>query len=356
MPDRLLSLYLRNFRNYKEVEIVFSPEINFIQGDNAQGKTNLLEAIYLLSTGRSFRTTHLSELIYAGESFFYLQAHFIKDGLTQRLTLSFDGTVKKMEYNNTSYSHFTNLLGLLPTVLLAPEDSHLITGSPGERRRFLDIHLGQIDPLYVYHLNRYAKALKQRNCLLKQRKLDGIKSWEQILLGASLYIHKKRSELIETLKEPTSQAMRWISQDQDSIELTYMPSLAQDYEKLRAKELSLGLTLAGPHRDDMLILINNKDSKAFSSQGQKRCAVIALRLGEWAHFHQINDSPPLLSIDDFGVHLDDRRNDLLLSRLSHFGQVFITSPYPIEQTAYFSIKIESGNVRALNSPLDLFQN
>ena len=155
----LISLYLRNFRNYEEAEVHFSQQVNFIHGDNAQGKTNLLDAIYLLSTGKSFRTVHLSELIREGASFFYLQAHFIKDTITQTVTLSFDGLTRKMEYNNTCYNHFTNLLGLLPTVLLAPEDMELITAGPGIRRRFLDIHIGQLDPLYIYHLGRYAKAL-----------------------------------------------------------------------------------------------------------------------------------------------------------------------------------------------------
>lgn len=344
MADHLLSLYLRNFRNYEEAEVSFSPQINFIQGENAQGKTNLLEALYLLSTGKSFRTTHLSEVIRTGASFFYLQAHFLKDGISQTVTLSFDGTVKKMEYNNTSYPHFTNLLGLLPTVLLAPEDVQLVIGSPGERRRFLDIHLGQIDPLYVYHLGRYAKALKQRNCLLKQRSLQGIESWEHILIQSSIYIHKKRQELIESLKVPTAQTMQWISRGQDTLDLTYIPSLTHDYAPLRAKELAFGITLSGPHRDDILLLINQKDAKAFSSQGQKRCAVIALRLGEWAHFNEINANPPLLSIDDFGVHLDDIRNELLLSRLSQFGQVFVTSPYELDTSKHFSLRVDKGEI------------
>lgn len=344
MSDHLLSLYLHNFRNYEEAEVSFSPQINFIQGENAQGKTNLLEALYLLSTGKSFRTSHLSEIVREGASFFYLQAHFVKDGIPQTVTLSFDGSIKKMEYNNTSYSNFTNLLGLLPTVLLAPEDVELVIGSPSERRRFLDIHLGQIDPLYVYHLGRYAKALKQRNCLLKQQSLQGIESWEEILLQSSSYIHKKRAELIESLKAPTAETMQWISRNQDTLDLTYLPSLTDNYQQSRAKELILGITLSGPHRDDVMILINQKDAKAFSSQGQKRCAVIALRLGQWAHFNRVNATPPLLSIDDFGVHLDDIRNDLLLSRLTQFGQVFVTSPYKLEKEKYFSLHVEKGEI------------
>ena len=353
MSDRLSSLYLRNFRNYEEAEVIFNDKINFIQGDNAQGKTNLLEAIYLLSTGRSFRTAHLSDLILKGQSFFYLQAHFIKDEIPQTVTLSFDGTVKKMEYNNTVYAHFTNLLGLLPTVLVAPEDIELIVGSPGERRRFLDIHLGQIDPLYVYHLNRYTKALKQRNYLLKHKKLEGIESWETLLIHSSLYIQSKRAQLIEALRDLADHTMKSISETEDSLALTYLPSTTESYQKLRSKELILGVTLAGPHRDDILIQINGQDAKAFSSQGQKRSAVIALRLGEWANFNQINSQPPLLSIDDFGVHLDDKRNDKLLSGLPQFGQVFVTSPYPSHQKDFFSLKVQKGTVLQLDSAISL---
>jgi DNA replication and repair protein RecF len=344
MRDQLISLYLRNFRNYEEADVSFSSHINFIHGDNAQGKTNLLEAIYLLSTGKSFRTIHLSELIGEGTSFFYLHAHFIKDLIPQTVSLSFDGLTKKMNYNNTSYNHFTNLLGLLPTVLLAPEDIELITASPGVRRRFLDIHIGQIDPLYIYHLGRYAKALKQRNCLLKQRRAEGIESWEYILLQSASYIQKKRSELIDSLRIPSRETMAWISQDKDTLELSYLPSLVHDYQKLRPKELAFGLTLAGAHRDDLQILINGKDSKIYASQGQKRSAVIALRLAEWAHFQHVNETPPLLGIDDFGVHLDDRRNDLLLSQLPQFGQVFVTSPHLLKTGSYSSFQVEKGSI------------
>ncbi len=129
-------LYLRHFRNYSEAEVLFTPEVNLIRGNNAQGKTNLLEALYLLGTGRSFRTPHLKEMIQNDASFFFVEAEFLKDGISQHIRLSFDGEVKKLDYNNTSYVHFSNLLGLLPIVLLAPEDVLLITGAPADAANF----------------------------------------------------------------------------------------------------------------------------------------------------------------------------------------------------------------------------
>ena len=151
----LKTLYLRNFRNYEEATTTFNSRLNFIWGDNAEGKTNLLEAIYLLSTGRSFRTQHLSELIRTGESFFYLEGECIEQGISQTIKLSFDGKNKRLQLNASTHSSFNPLLGTLPLILHAPTDSELIAGSPLYRRRFLNFHLAQSDPLYVHHLSRF---------------------------------------------------------------------------------------------------------------------------------------------------------------------------------------------------------
>src|SRR5579885_1832498 len=159
----IVSLVLRNFRNYREAHVQFSPGVNLIHGRNAEGKTNLLEALYFLSTGRSFRTSRLDELILKGERFFFLEAVFIKDGIEQTLKVSFDGTSRHLQLNATVYRGFLHLLGLLPHILYTPEDTDLIRGGPNERRRFLDLHLAQIDPLYVHHWLRYNRAMKQRN-------------------------------------------------------------------------------------------------------------------------------------------------------------------------------------------------
>ena len=301
-------LYLHNFRNYREETFTFSPGINLIRGDNAQGKTNLLEALFLVGTGRSFRTPHLKELIHKEAPFFFIEAQFSKEGIQQKVRLSFDGDVKKLETNHTSYSHFNPLLGQLPIVLLAPEDVLLITGSPADRRRFLDLHLAQSDPLYVYHITRYHKAVKHRNFLLRQKKEEGLEPWETLMVTAATYIKQKRSRLIEDLKEDLQKGMLALSNDKDLVEIRYQPSFTDNYLKHRAKELHIGATLLGPHRDDLEILINGLPASSYASQGQLRLAVAALRLAQWKHLASEHRIAPLFCIDDFGFQLRIHQN------------------------------------------------
>lgn len=357
----LKSLYLRNFRNYKEQTIVFGPKANLIQGGNAQGKTNLLEAIYLLSFGRSFRTAHLTDLIRHEQSFFFLEGHFIKDGITQILKVSFDGKSKKMQYNNSDYNGFSNLLGLLPSVLYAPEDVSIVTGAPSERRRFIDLHIAQFDPLYVHHLMRYLKAMKQRNHLLRQKSDSAIEAWENIMASSASYLIQKRIESIDSLNTPILQCMQELSEGADFLEISYQPCIAldpsnpklaeffqQQFMKYRAREMHLGSTLIGPHRDDLQILINHKPAKLFSSEGQKRCCAAGIRLAEWSRLHQIIGSLPLMGIDDFGIHLDSKRSHFLQEKVKKLGQTFLTSPAfmqesdPISETN--TLIIESGQL------------
>lgn len=335
-------LYLRNFRNYQEETLAFSPEINLIRGANAQGKTNLLEALFLVGTGRSFRTSYLKELIHQEAPFFFVEAQFKKDGIEQTVRLSFDGEIKKLEMNHTSYSHFNPLLGLLPIVLLAPEDVRLISGTPSDRRRFLDLHLAQSDPLYVFHLTRYHKAIKHRNFLLRQKKEEGLEPWETLMVTAATYIREQRCRLIEEIQGDLQQAMLQLSKDKDHIEIHYQPSFTDHYTKHRSRELFLGSTLLGPHRDDLEILINSLPASGYASQGQLRSAVAALRLAEWKHLSKRHHLPPLFCIDDFGVHLDEIRREALLSHLSSFGQVFLTSPVFLENRPYHTLQIQSG--------------
>lgn len=340
----LQKLILRNFRNYEEAALEFSPKVNLLRGENAQGKTNLLEAIFFISTGRSFRTSHLPELIREGGGLFYVEAQFYKEGVLQTTRLSFDGQNKRLMYGSTTYAHFTQLLGLLPTVLLAPEDIEIVVGPPQIRRRFLDLHLAQVDPLYVFHLARYYKAMKQRNALLRRRTLDGIESFEALMAAAAAYLHKKRAEFISQLQEPIRQAMSHLSDAKDYLQIHYHPSTVSDFAKYRTKELDIGSTLHGPHRDDFSIEVNGKEAKSFASQGQKRCAITALKIGEWDHFYANLHSPPLFSIDDFGVHLDKRRSQLLLNHVSSLGQVFLTSPYEVDSPAHQTFQVIAGKV------------
>jgi DNA replication and repair protein RecF len=335
-------LFLRNFRNYAEVEVVFSPSVNWIQGDNGQGKTNLLEAIHLLSTGRSFRTHTLSDLIRFGETFFYLEAEFYKEGVTQTLKVYYDEQTRKVQYNQTLYPTLNSLLGIVPSVLLSPADLSLVSGNPAERRRFIDLHIAQIDPLYVHHLGRYFKAMKQRNCLLRAQSEATIQAWEQMMAQSASYVIHKRKQMTYALQAPSSYWMDILSRQQDSIQIQYQSSLPvpsqdsatalhlqQTWQKMRSKEMQIGTTLSGPHRDDLEISLSEKPAKTFSSEGQKRSCISSLRFAQWGQMAEVLGHPPILGIDDFGIQLDKERQVQLKAHLSNFKQVFLTSPFPL---------------------------
>ncbi|MGR3973115.1 MAG: DNA replication and repair protein RecF [Candidatus Rhabdochlamydia sp.] len=340
-------IYLRHFRNYEEEVITFSPHTNLIWGNNAQGKTSLLEAIFLASMGRSFRTPHLKDLIRDESSFFFIEIQFEKDNISQVMKLSFDGVQKRLEINNSSYTYFNPVLGILPIVLLAPEDVQIICGSPADRRRFLDLHLAQKDPLYVFHLTRYHRALKHRNTLLKQGKTEGLFPFEQLMLTAASYLQEKREEFLNDLAPLLQSSIQALSHHQDYTELCYRPSQVKDYTKYQARDLHLKSTSLGPHRDDFTLLINQKPAIAFASQGQIRSAVASLRLAEWKLLSSYHQLPALFCIDDFGVHLDQQRREALLSHLTSSGQIFLTSPFFLEQQGYHSLPIHEGKLSLL---------
>ena len=326
---------MRHFRNYEEASVSFAPRINVISGDNGQGKTNLLEAISLVSTGRSFRTQHLSELIQEGRTFFYLEAEIVRDGVSQSVKISFDGQSRRLQLNANSFATFHPLLGTLPSVLSAPDDIHLVAGSPAERRRFLNLHLAQSDPLYVHHLSRFWRAMKQRNCLLRAKTTEAIECWENEMAQSAAYLSQARRQLIEELKEPLSAQSLRLSLDADSVEVRFHPTYAppqyvQQLQKMRARVKELGLTLNGPHRDDLSFWIGAKPARTFASEGQKRTAVSALRLAEWERLQSRIGEAPLMAIDDFGGSLDPSRQKHLADFLQTMGQVFLTTPTPSE--------------------------
>ncbi len=319
----LKSLYLRNFRNYTEAQIHFGPRINVISGANAQGKTNLLEAIYLLSCGRSFRTAHLSELIQKGKSAFYLEAVIIKNDLPETLRLYFDGKTRKFQYNSTIYNTFNSLLGVMPSILHAPSDIDLISSAPTMRRRFLNIHLAQHNPLYVHHLLRYHKAMKQRNFLLKERQTDGIECWEEEMASSADYIMHQRREMLQDIqKKLRAFASTFDYLEEIEIE-TYSTFSSKEaflleLQKGRKRELLYGSTLIGPHREDFQILLNKFPAKSFASEGQKESCSFSLRLAEWERLCEKTELAVLMSIDDFAVHLDDKRSEIFQQSLQSF--------------------------------------
>jgi DNA replication and repair protein RecF len=331
---KIKKLYLHQFRNHQKREFEFSAGINWIEGNNALGKTNLIEALYLLSTGRSFRTPQIGQLIQENEPFFFLEAHFEKDRVDQVLKVSFDGEVKKVQFNVHTHSHFAPLIGLLPHILYAPEDCALISGMPAYRRKFLDLHLSQLDTLYLHHLARFHRALRQRNALLKQKSEAVIDPWEYQMAQSASFLMRKRKEFIEELGGPLEEKMLALSSQKDRLTISYLPSLSFDcpkqieehWRRNRAKELLFGSTLTGPHRDDLTFLIDHLPAKSHASVGQKHSIIAALRLCQWKHLYAHTGYAPLFSIDDFGAHLDPKRQKAFEAELLRLGQVFLTSP------------------------------
>lgn len=333
------SLYLRNFRCYEEAFASFGPNVNLIVGENASGKTSLLEAIYFLSTGRSFRTTHLTDLIAHGASFFYLEASFLKDGVQQSLKVFFDGKARKLQLNQKSYSSFIPLLGAAPTILFAPEHLSIVSGPPAERRNFLDLHIAQTDPLYLHHLLRYSKALRHRNTLLRQKSDETLSTWEAMMSSSASYLIPKRMAIVSELEQLATQHMRTFSDDHETLEMAYQSTLSlpkaeeeiishfcAQFKKMRHREMALGNTLIGPHRDDLILTIAQQPARIFSSEGQKCCCLASLRFAEWERLQKCIHSPPVMSIDDFGMHLDMKRLDKLQGQLQALSQVFLTAP------------------------------
>lgn len=342
-------LKLQNFRNYKCCTFVFSPGVNVLWGKNGEGKTNVLEAIHLLSTGRSFRTHRLQEMIREGETFFTLEAHFTKESVGHTLKLSFDGQTRTLLYNQTPHAHFSDLLGIVPSVLLCPDDLAFVSGAPAERRRFLDLALSQIDPLYFFYLMRYTKAMRQRNALLRGQNDETLNAWEQVMAPSAHYLIAKRIAFAAALERPASDWMRLFSES-ETLALLYAPShgaapLLEQWHRMRPKEMRYGTTLIGPHRDDLAILLSQRNAKQFSSEGQKRSVLTSLRFAQWQQMHERLGSPPLLAIDDFGIQLDPARQEVLCSQLSRFGQVFLSTPHPLPAlSAYRSFHIQDASI------------
>lgn len=337
----LKALYLHNFRLYEDALFEFSPKINVIRGPNARGKTSLLEAVYFLMTGRSFRTAQTSELIRHGTAFFQLEACFVKHGIEQKLRVSYNGKERKVTYNSTPCASSLNLLGLLQGVVIHPDDAAVVKGAPAIRRHLLDLQLGQVDPLYVHHLTRYEKAMRQRNHLLRAKSCVTIESWEYEMAHAAAYVVKQRAQLVKELEIQGERLYRHICGGREELNLLYkahgtgddipledgaLRSVFRDqYHRHRSREMDLGATLTGPHKDDLIVALGGKDARGFASEGQQRSCVVALRLAEWERLKNMSHEMPLMLVDDLGISLDASRRAQLLEHLSGLDQVFLTT-------------------------------
>jgi DNA replication and repair protein RecF len=303
-------------------------------GDNAQGKTNILEAIYLMATLRSFRGVGGAQMIRHGQKGYFVGGRVVGQGdhdikmywSVRERSLSLDGQpVKKL----ASY------LGALRTVIFCTEDLQLVKGPARARRRFMDLLLAQTHPGYLPLLQRYMRAVRARNALLKQRAVDeaALESFSLELLKLGEEIIRARRELAPKFSPLARLAYRRISNDAEELRIEYLPSVKKDFAvelaQSRARERTYRSTLVGPHRDDLQLLLKEKSAAQFGSEGQKRTLAIALKMAQAEFLGGIHGSPPILLIDDVMGELDLKRRSGFLPLLEHArkasGQVFMTA-------------------------------
>lgn len=337
-------LQIINFRNLVYLRGEFSSGLNVIHGANAQGKTNLLEAIYLLVTGRSFRTTSDREMIpwmRDGYEATVIRACVQKQTFEERFLLTFNQGQKNVFVNGNPIGRLGELVGRINAVLFTPSDLQLVSGAPGLRRRFLDIELSQISRPYLYNLQRYDLALRQRNALLKQHQRkpnlrDELVVWDQQLAQHGAELTAGRGEMLEKLSTSAADMYHAISGAKEELRLRYESSprnpinkgadaLYAALEAARDEDMRRGATSVGPHRDDFTFLVNGHDARDFGSQGQQRSCVLATKLAELKIMEAATGEAPLLMLDDLMSELDDSRKRALLEVLDPRVQTFITA-------------------------------
>ena len=329
----LAHLRLRDFRNYARLNADFSPGFHLLLGDNAQGKTNILEAIYLMATLRSFRGVGGAQMIRHGQKGYFVGGKVVGQG-DRDIKIYWSATERKLSLDSQPVRKLTDYLGVLRVVVFCTEDLQLVKGPSRARRRFIDLLLTQTHGTYLPLLQRYAQALRSRNALLKQRQPDEAAldsfSVELVRLGNELI--RMRRELAPKLSPLARLAYRRISHDAEELRLEYQPGVKADFAvelaQSRKRERTYRSTLIGPHRDEFPMLLNDRSASQFGSEGQKRTLAIALKMAQAEYLTGIHGSPPILLIDDVMGELDVKRRSgflPLLKRTHHSGgQVFMT--------------------------------
>lgn len=327
-------LALQNFRNYNYLNLALHPGINVFVGDNAQGKTNVLESIYLCATARSHRTNQEREVIMWDETEAHIRLNIQKKYVDDQIDFHMDKRGKGVAINRIPIKKLVDLLGILNVVMFSPEDLQMIKKGPGERRRFVDIELSQLDRLYYYGLQQYHKVLKQRNNLLKNFHSTSdarnmLEVWDMQIVEYGTNVINKRKEFISKLGMIAREIHFNISGDKEKLEVVYAPSVGIEiYEqKLSSnhdQDIFRRSTSIGPHRDDMTFLINGMDVRIYGSQGQQRTVVLSIKLAQLRMIQEILGEQPVLLLDDVLSELDYHRQQFLFAHTQNI-QTFITS-------------------------------
>ncbi|MCL6561325.1 MAG: DNA replication/repair protein RecF [Firmicutes bacterium] len=342
----LENLFIRNFRNYKEIKIEFSPQIKILIGKNAQGKTNLLEAIYLLAFGRSFRSPNEHDLIRYGCDGFRVEGNFLsKNGVRSTLEYVFGPAGKSVRQNGVALKRAQDLFGRVNVVLFSPDDLQLLKGGPEHRRSYLDLYLAQTEVRFRQAFYAYQRALFQRNEVLRRIRegeagREELSVWNETFLTRAREVISWRLRAMHDLVPLIASYHSRLAGGKEEIALSYMfggkipvtgereaeELLGRELARQEKEEILRGLTLCGPHRDDIAIgFLSGHALRSFASQGQQRTATLAMKLAAVDYLTARIGEPPIVLLDDVLSEFDERRKMALFRTLVETVQTLITS-------------------------------
>jgi DNA replication and repair protein RecF len=347
---RLTNLRLRDFRNYAELEFDPGAGLNILVGENAQGKSNLLEAVQLLATTKSLRASRESEMVRQEEGAPAESAHVLaevareREGDVQLDLFIFPNDHKAVRVNGAKRPRVVDLLGQLNAVYFGSIDLGIVNSDPSVRRRFLNMEIAQVSPKYVYDLASYKKSLEQRNRLLKELRErpvreSGLEAWDAQIAHFGAPLMAKRRFFVERLAPLAAEIHRELTDSKENLEILYLPSLSlpesedtaaleeaflSAIENCKRDEMRRGTTLVGPQRDDLQFLIDGMDARVYGSQGQQRTVTLSLKLAEHRLMEEYVGEKPVMLLDDVMSDLDDKRRSHLLAWVEGRGQTFLT--------------------------------
>jgi DNA replication and repair protein RecF len=329
----LSQLRLRDFRNYARLDLEFSPGMHVFLGDNAQGKTNILEAIYLLATLRSFRGVASAQMVRHNQTGYFIGAKVVSK-TNHEIKIYWSSRARQLSVDAQPVRKISDYIGIFRAVVFCSEDVQLIKGPAGRRRRFMDLILAQTQTAYLPLLQRYTKALRSRNALLKQRAPDAyaLESFTEELIAVGKLILARRQAILPHVTPLIVEAYQKVANSAETLRLDYLPSVREDFARelgqSRNRERVLKSTLIGPHRDEVALTLDSKSAAQFASEGQKRSIAIALKLAQAEYLTMHFGIPPVLLIDDVMGELDARRRSAFVPLLQRVhranSQVFMT--------------------------------
>lgn len=347
---------LKNFRNYKEQEVDLNNGINLFFGNNAQGKTNIIESIFLCSIGKSFRAKKDKELINFEENNLFLEINYEKKDREGKIKYLIGDNKKEIYINDIKIKKLSELLGNINIVLFSPEDINIVKDGPDKRRRFLNLLISQLRPNYIYVYNLYLKTLEQRNIYLKNITIENknnelLNIYDEKLAEYAEVINKYRNEFIDKLKEKIDNIHKNVTEEKEILKIKYISDCFEKEKFLfnlknnRNKDIERGYTGIGIHRDDIYFFINGKKVDTFGSQGQQRTTILTLKLAELQVIQDEIDESPILLLDDFMSELDNNRKVNFLKNIKN-TQIIITctDDINIENININKFKVENGQV------------